>query len=66
LGTTAVTRGGEALAANYFAPLEKCVGHSLELLDIVHKIRATLRKLFALSGVSNGPGHNIYNINAVN
>jgi len=63
LGTTAVTRGGEALAANY---LEKCVGHSFELLDIIHKIRATLRKLFALSGVSNGPGHNIYNINAVN
>jgi len=30
-----------------FSPLEKCVGHGLKLLDIVQKIWAPLRKLFA-------------------
>jgi len=33
-----VTRGaseGEAPAEKYFAPLEKCVGHNLKLLDVV-------------------------------
>jgi len=34
-----------------FAPLEKCVGHSLKLLDIVQKIWAPLGKLFVPPGV---------------
>jgi len=34
-----------------FAPLEKCVGHGLKLLDIVQKIWAPLRRLFAPPGV---------------
>ena len=33
---------------NFSLPLEKCVGHSLKLLDIVQKIWAPLGKLFAL------------------
>ena len=32
-------------------PLEKCVGYSLKLLDIVQKIWAPLRKFFAPPGV---------------
>jgi len=31
--------------------MEKCVGHSLKLLDIVYKNWTPLRKLFAPSGV---------------
>jgi len=46
-----VTRGGEALPRKFSPPLEKCVGHRLKLLDIVQKILAPLRKLFAPPGV---------------
>jgi len=38
--------GRNFLAAKFFAPLKKCVGHSLKLLDIVQKIWAPHRKLF--------------------
>jgi len=41
-----VTRGAKL-------PLEKSVGHSLKLLDIVKKISAPLRKLIAPLGVPN-------------
>ena len=34
-----------------FAPLEKCVGQSLKLLDMAQKIWAALRKFFAPRGV---------------
>jgi len=34
-----------------FCPLEKCIGHILNLLDIVQTIFSPLRKLFATSGV---------------
>jgi len=44
-------RGGENPLENFSAPLEKCVGHHLKLLDIVQKIWASLRKLFAPPGV---------------
>jgi len=40
-------QGGEALLENFLRPLEKCVGHSLKLLEIVQKFWAPLRKLFA-------------------
>jgi len=49
-----VTRGrreGEASPRKIFAPLEKCVGHSLKLLDTIQKISAPLRKFFAPPGV---------------
>jgi len=36
---------------NVLPSLEKCVGHSLKLLDIVFKIWTSLRKLFAPPGV---------------
>jgi len=36
-----------------FAPLEKCIGHRLKLLDIVQKIWAPLRDLFAPPVVSS-------------
>jgi len=52
-GTRPVTRGGEALSRKFFAPLEKCVGYSLKLLNIIQKIWAPLRKLFAPPGVPN-------------
>ena len=42
---------GEAPQKIYLIPMEKCVGHSLKLLDIVQKIWAPLRKLFAPRGV---------------
>jgi len=41
---------GEA-PRKFFAPLEKCVGHCLKLLDIVQRIWALFRKLFAPLGV---------------
>jgi len=37
-------------------PLEKCVGHSLKILDIVQKIWVPLGKLFASPGVQAGYG----------
>jgi len=43
--------GGEAPLENFSPLLEKCVGRSLKLLDIVQKIWAPLRKLFARPGV---------------
>jgi len=46
-------RGGETPPRNFFAPLEKCVEYSLKILDIVQKIWAPLRKLFAPPGVSS-------------
>jgi len=46
-----VTRGGrrgaKPLLEKFSPPLEKCVGHSLKLLETAKKIRAPLRKLFA-------------------
>jgi len=42
--------GGGSFPGNIFNPpgkTEKCVGHSLQLLGIVKKIWAPLRKLFA-------------------
>jgi len=44
-------QGGEAPLENFSPSLEKCVGHSLKLLDIVQKIWAPLGKLFAPPGV---------------
>jgi len=35
----------------FFLPHGKCVGHNLKILDIVQKIWAPLRKLFAPPGV---------------
>jgi len=49
-----VTRGckeGEGPLEIFSPPLEKCVGYSLKLLDIVQKIWAPLRQLFAPPGV---------------
>jgi len=46
-----VTRGGEASLEIFLPPLEKCVGHGSKLLDIVKKIWAPPRKLFAPPGV---------------
>ena len=43
-------RGGRPIK-NISPPLEKCVGHRLKLLDIVQKIWAPPRKLFAPPGV---------------
>jgi len=42
-----VTRRGEIPLEKVSPLLEKCVGHRLKLLDIVKKIWAPLRKLFA-------------------
>jgi len=39
--------GSEAPLENSSHPREKCVGYSLKILDIVQKIWAPLRKLFA-------------------
>jgi len=48
-----VTRGGEATLETFLPPLEKGVGYSLKMLDIVQKLWAPLRKLFAPPGVSS-------------
>ena len=44
-------RKGEAPLEKFLPHLEKCVGHNLKILDIVPKIWAPLRKLFAPPGV---------------
>jgi len=45
-------RGGRTLPYKIFRPnLEKCFGHSSNLLDIVQKIWAPLKKLFAPLGI---------------
>jgi len=44
---------GEAPLETFSPPLEKCVGHSLKLLDIVQKLWAPRRKLFAPPNVSS-------------
>jgi len=44
-------RGGEDPLENFSPPLEKFVGYIFKLLDIVQKIWAPLRKLFAPTGV---------------
>jgi len=51
-----VTRGG-CPPAKMFAPLEKCVGHSLKLLAIVEKIWPPLKAHFApiVSQAGYGP-----------
>jgi len=46
-GNRPVTRGAQGGEIS----LEKCVGHSLKILDIVKKIWAPLGKLFAPPGV---------------
>jgi len=48
-----VTRGSEAPLRKIFAPLEKCVGRSLKILDRVKKSWAPLGKLFAPPGVQS-------------
>jgi len=45
-------QGGAKPALENFSPtLEKCVGHSLKILDMVQKILALVGKLFAPPGV---------------
>jgi len=44
-------QGGQNPLENFSPPLEKCVGHSFKILDIVQKIWASLGKLFAPPGV---------------
>jgi len=44
------SRGAKPLR-KIFAPLAKCAGQNLELLDTVQKIWSTLRKLFAPPGI---------------
>ena len=53
IGHKPVTRreGGRSVPCKPFRPLENSVGHSWKLLDIVWKIWAPLRKLFAPPGV---------------
>jgi len=46
-----VTWGEKPSLEKFFPSLEKCVVHGLKLLDIVQKIWALLRKLFAPPGV---------------
>ena len=46
-------QGGRSNPRKFFAPLEKCVGHSLKILDIVQKIWPHLGKLFAPPGVQS-------------
>ena len=43
--------GGRSPPRKFSPHLEKCVGHSLKILDIVQKIWAPLGKLFAPPGV---------------
>jgi len=49
--TRTVTRGAKPPLENFSPPLEKCVGHSFKILDIVQKIWAPLGKLFDPPGV---------------
>ena len=49
--TRGQVQGVEAPSTKFFAPLEKCVGDNLKILDIVQKIWAPLGKLFAPLGV---------------
>jgi len=49
--TRPVTMGCESAPRKLFALLEKCLGHSLKLLDSVQKIWAPLEKHFAPPGV---------------
>ena len=49
--TRPATRGDKASLEKFLPLLEKCIGHSLTLLDIVQKIWAPLGKLFVPSGV---------------
>jgi len=51
LETRPVTRRNEAPHKKILTPLEKCVGHSLKILDIIPKIWALLGKLFTPPGV---------------
>jgi len=51
--TQARSYGGEAPLESFLPPLEKCVGHSLKLLDIGQLILAPLGKLFAAPGASS-------------
>ena len=44
-------QGGEVPLEKFSPLLEKCVGHSLKLLDAVQKIWAPLRKLFVASDI---------------
>jgi len=55
VATKPATSGG-AVGSNtplesLWTPLEKCVGYSLKILDIVQRIWAPLKKLFASPGV---------------
>jgi len=56
------TRGAKPTLEKYSPPLEKCVGHSLKLLDIVSKIWVPLRKLFAplVFQTGYGPGYWVF------
>jgi len=49
-------QGGFAPLERFSPSLEKCVGRSLKILDIVQKILAPLGKLFALHGSQAGYG----------
>jgi len=49
--TRPVTRGEKVPQENFSPHLEKCVEHSLKLLDTVQKCWAPLRNLFAPAGV---------------
>jgi len=44
-------QGGRSPLEKCSTPLEKCVGHSFKMLDIVQKIKVPLGKLFAPPGV---------------
>jgi len=52
--------GGEYPPRKIFSPMGKCVGYSLIILDIIQKISAPLRKLFAPPGVQAGYGPGLY------
>jgi len=44
-------QGCKAPSRKFFVSLEKCLGHSLKLLDTAQKMWAPLKKLFAPPGV---------------
>jgi len=60
--TRPVTRGGRRPPRKLFAPLGKCVGHGLKLLDIVQKIGPLSENSSPLlvSQAGNGPAFNHY------